>query len=334
MNPAEDVLHAPARYAPLQLGHGAVRGAHYLPTTPGTALWGRLPCAADRPVLRVRPGDTVTVDTLSHEGLLEDQGRDPLAFFGAHGVAAADVLDDAVEIARDLPHAPGDGPHVVTGPIAVSGARPGDLLAVTVLETTPRVPYGVISNRHGRGALPGEMPEAPGTVSVFTPVDGVGASAVGLLPLVPGGPARVRFPLRPFLGTIGVATPGGARPHSVPPGPHGGNLDIALLVAASLRATLRFDIVPAADARRSFGAVRGPVAETADHLVPTGLDADLDAAVADCVRNTLALLGARYGMDRSLALAYLSAATDFDISQVVDVVKGCHARIRKADFAV
>jgi len=54
--------------------------------------------------------------------------------------------------------------------------------------------------------------------------------------------------------------------------------------------------------------------------------------VRACVRAAIDLLEARWGMDRSLAYAYLSAATDFDISQVVDLVKGVHARIRKADF--
>ncbi|MCW2846906.1 MAG: acetamidase [Marmoricola sp.] len=84
---------------------------------------------------------------------------------------------------------------------------------------------------------------------------------------------------------------------------------------------------------RQFGEVAGPLAETADYLVPTGLDEDLDLAMANCVRAAVGLLQARWGMDPSLALAYLSAATDFDISQVVDVVKGVHARIRKDDFA-
>jgi acetamidase/formamidase len=37
-------------------------------------------------------------------------------------------------------------------------------------------------------------------------------------------------------------------------------------------------------------------------------------------------------MDRAVALAYLSAATDFNISQVVDGNKGIHALIRKNDF--
>ena len=64
----------------------------------------------------------------------------------------------------------------------------------------------------------------------------------------------------------------------------------------------------------------------------TGMDEDLDVAVQNCVRAAIALLQARYGMDASLAYAYLSAATDFNISQVVDLVKGVHARVRTADF--
>lgn len=370
MTSAEDLLVPSRRYTALQPHAGTLPGDHYLPTGIGTALWGRLPCALDRPVLEIAPGESVTIDTLSHEGILEDQGRDPVAFFGAHGVAADQVLADAVEISRGVAHdAADDGPHVVTGPIAVRGARPGDLLAMTVLELVPRVPYGVISNRHGRGALPGEMPEGPENVSVFAEVEGVGATATGSVPLRAAGPAgRARFPLRPFLGMMGVATAGPEKPNSVPPGLQGGNIDITLLVEgstlylpvavdgalayvgdphfaqgngevsltaleASLRATVRFDLVPREEARRRFGAAQGPLVETADYLVPTGLDADLDTAVAKCVRNALDLVCTRYGMDRHLAFAYLSAAVDFDISQVVDLVKGCHARIRKSDFA-
>jgi acetamidase/formamidase len=278
------------------------------------------------------------------------------------------VLDDAVALAASATaHDPAvDGPHVVSRPIAVSGARVGDLLAVTVVEALPRVPYGVVSNRHGRGALPGEMPTGTDPVSVFATVSDDGTR--GLLPLVEGGPRTVSFPLAPFLGILGVAVAGDRRPHSVPPGPHGGNIDINLLTAgstlylpvqvdgalayvgdphfaqgdgevaltameASLRATLRFDVVPREDAVRRFGELVGPLAETTDYLVPTGLDEDLDIALQNCVRAALALLEARYGMERHLAYAYLSAATDFDISQVVDLVKGVHARIRKSDFA-
>lgn len=352
--------------APLQPGPTA---EHYLPATPATTLWGRLPCAADAPVLVVDPGTEVVVDTVSHEGILEDQGRDPRAFFGRHGVAPDLVLDDAVTLAASGAHDPtADGPHVVTGPIAVRGAEPGDLLALTVLETLPRVPYGVISNRHGRGALPGELPLGLGNVSIFAraELDAAG-QPVGVVPLRPGADAAARFPLRPFLGIMGVAVAGPERPHSVPPGRHGGNLDINLLAAgatlylpvqvpgalayvgdphfaqgdgevaltameASLRVAVRLDVVPRAEAVRRFGELAGPLGETTDFLVPTGLDEDLDEAVRRCVRAALDLLQARYGMDRAHAYAYLSAATDFNISQVVDLVTGVHARIRVADF--
>ncbi|MTB87731.1 acetamidase/formamidase family protein [Aeromicrobium senzhongii] len=346
----------------LHTGVGLTGRTTYLPASLDHVLWGRLPCAADRPVLTVDPGDTVVFDTISHEGILEDQGRDPRAFFERHGV---DVLDDAVALARaDVPRTFGvDGPHVVTGPVAVRGARVGDLLAMTVVGAVPRVPYGVVSNRHGRGALPGEYPATGDVMSVFARAeDGYGHIAYG-----PDDARTVRFPLAPFLGIMGVAVAGDARPHSVPPGPHGGNIDINLLTAgstlylpvqvdgalayvgdphfaqgdgevaltameASLRATIRFDVVAREDALREFGEVAGPLARTSEFLVPTGMDPDLDVAVQNCVRAAIGLLVARYGMDPAHAYAYLSAATDFNISQVVDLVKGVHARIRLEDF--
>jgi acetamidase/formamidase len=114
-----------------------------------------------------------------------------------------------------------------------------------------------------------------------------------------------------------------------------GDGEVALTaLEASLRATLRFDVVRAADAAEQFGSALAPVAETAEYLIPTGFDSDLDVAMQNCVRAALGLLQVRFGMDRPQAYAYLSAATDFDISQVVDLVKGVHARIRKTDFAV
>ena len=349
----------------LQPGVGEITGDHYVAATPGNVLWGRLPCAADAPVLEVAPGATVTFDTISHEGILPDQGQDPLAYFTGHGVPADQVLNDAIEVAATVARdAVADGPHVVTGPVRVAGAEPGDLLKITVVDLRPRVPYGVISNRHGKGALVGTLPRGPENVSVFTPVeDGAGA-----LPLVEAGDRVVRFPLAPFLGTMGVAVAGDERTHSVPPGAHGGNIDINLLVEgtvlylpvqvpgalayvgdphfaqgdgevaltaleASLRATLRFDVVPRAEALAAFGEVTGPLVRTPDYLVPTGLDPDLNEAMRKAVRAALDLLQARYGMDEHLAYAYLSAATDFDISQVVDIVCGVHARIRESDFA-
>lgn len=353
----------PLDAAPLHTGTGVPSGATYLPSTAGHVLWGRLPCATDRAVLSVDPGDEVVVDTISHEGILEDQGRDPRAFFEPYGV---DVLDDAVALAASgYPRTFGvDGPHVVTGPIEVRGARPGDLLAMTLVDAQQRVPYGVVSNRHGKGALPGEYPLDGDVFSVFARAEG----DTGVMAYGPDDARTVRFPLAPFLGIMGVAVDGDERPHTVPPGAHGGNLDINLLTAgatlylpvqvagalayvgdphfaqgggevaltameASLRATVRLDVVPREEAVAQFGELVGPLARTREYLVPTGLDPDLDVATQNCVRAAIGLLQARYGMDPRHAYAYLSASTDFDISQVVDVVKGVHARIRLADFA-
>jgi acetamidase/formamidase len=338
----------------------------HLAANPATTLWGRLPSETDEPVLTVDPGARVSIDTVSHEGILEDQGRDPVAFFGRHGVPAADVLAAAIDIAANAGHHPGDGPHVVTGPIAVRGALPGDWLAVRVDALARRADYGVISSRHGRGALPGRFPVGGAPVtSVFCRVD----NRHGYLPLRSGTGDRpgARFPLAPFLGIMGVTPRGALRRGSIAPGEFGGNLDISLLLPGSvlylpvevpgagfyvgdphyaqgngeialtaleapLTATLTLGLVESAEGKARFGEVAGPVATTPEYLVPTGLDADLDIALERCAANAVELLRASFGMDPELGYAYLSAAADFDISQVVDLVKGVHARIRRADF--
>lgn len=354
-----------SRWTAVQPGSDA---AHYLPAAPETVLWGRLPCETDEPVMAIASGDVITIDTVSHEGLLPDQGQDPLAYFTARGVPRELVLDDAVRIAAECAKDPADGPHVVTGPVAVHGAQPGDLLRIDVLALEPRVPYGVVSNRHGRGALPGEYPQGAEAVSVLAVVEDTGEGLVGVLPRAADSDAVVRFPLDPFLGLMAVAAAGEQRPHSVPPGQFGGNLDIRMLgvgsalllpvqvpgalvsvgdphfaqgdgevaltaMEASLRATLRLTVVPRREALAAYGEVTGPFGITDEHLIPTGLAEDLDEAVQRCVRAAIELLHARFGMDRPYALAYLSAATDFRISQVVDLVQGVHAAIRIADFA-
>ncbi|GLY31620.1 acetamidase/formamidase family protein [Kineosporia sp. NBRC 101731] len=351
-------------------------GAHtdgaYLNSLPENVFWGRLPCQDDTPRAAVNPGEVITVDTLSHEGVLEDQGREPEEFFGRFGIDRAEVLDDARAVAASgLAHDFwDDGPHVVTGPVAVRGARPGDLLAITVLALTPRVGYGMVSARHGFGALPGEMP-VPGVtdpVTTFATAVPGHRAGTGVMAVDRDNPdrGRITFPLSPFLGVMGVATPGSQRLHSVPPGRHGGNIDVNLLgvgstfylpvqvpdalayfgdphfaqgdgevaltaFEASLRATVRLDLIPGGATRRPGGTPR-PFAETDDLLIPIGMDEDLDEAMKDAVRCALDLLATDYGIERHLAMAYLSAAGDFSVSQVVDATKGVHGKIRKADL--
>ena len=146
---------------PTLLKDGEYKGNYYVPSTLKTIQWGYLPNRDAKPVLTVASGSTVTFDTISHEGLLEDQGRNVEKYFKSKGVNSEQILSDAQKItASDLKHDfHKDGPHIVTGPLAITGAEPGDILKVEVIKVEPRVPYGVISNRHGKGALVGEFPK-------------------------------------------------------------------------------------------------------------------------------------------------------------------------------
>lgn len=362
----------------LQPKEGRIDGAHYLQTTPETCLWGRLPNRDHAPVARVKSGETVTIDTLSHEGILEDQGRDPVGFLAGYGVPPEQILTDSRDLAASavVHDYDDDGPHVVTGPIAVDGAEPGDVLRVEVLSLLVRAPYGFVSSRHGYGALPGEFPETPPdtgagpdreyhSVFVFSEVVEEAGRLHGVIPFGEGRAAR--FPLAPFLGLMGVAADTSEPVHSVPPGSHGGNLDINELqvgstlylpvqvpgagfyagdphyaqgdgevaltaLEAPLRATLRLSVVPAAEARTLLGRISEPFAETATHWLPVGLHEDLNEAMRRAVRAAVDFLWLTQGMERAKALAYLSAAADFEVTQVVDAIKGVHCMIRKSDF--
>ena len=155
--PSSPVVGAAEGFTILQPDQGDLTGDHYLQSLPDQVLWGYVPNVHAAPAIQMRSGETITIDAVSHEGILEDQGRNPVEYFGAQGVAEGDVLQDAVAIAADYNRTPRDfdtdGPHVVTGPVFIEGAQPGDVLKIETLQATPRVPYGVVSSRHGKGAL-------------------------------------------------------------------------------------------------------------------------------------------------------------------------------------
>lgn len=346
----------------LQAGEGPIVGP-YLPATPETVSWGWVRGGGAIPALTVDPGTVLTVDTISHEGILDDQGRDPLRYFAGRGVAPDAVLGDAVALAgADVPHdQERDGPHVVSGPIHVRGALPGDVVTVEILDLLLRVPYGIVSNRHGRGALPGELPargeqgSTPAVVSRFATVRTSDGPPVAWLH---GPDVSLPLPLRPFLGLVAVA-PAGPAAHSVPPGPHGGNLDVRLLgrgsrlhlpvqvpgalvqvgdphfaqgdgevagtaLEAPLRAVIRVDLLPGAAPASGL-----PYGETPDAWVVLGLHEDLDEAVRIATRCALDVVERVTGADRATAFAWLSAVGDVGVSQVVDGAKGAHLAIPK-----
>ena len=349
----------------------------YVPATKENVKWGYLPNINDKPIASVAPGSLLVVDTVSHEGILEDQGRNPLKYFSKFGVGKKDVLSDAVNIAKsNIQHNfYMDGPHVVVGPIEVKGSMPGDILKIDVIEMVTRVPYGVISNRHGKGALPGEFPIGPkpdkqknqfNNVSIFSKTikkDGIFSAVI----TDPSG-KKIRFDAKPFMGIIGVAKNTNNPVHSVPPGDHGGNLDINELYAGStlylpvqvpggmfytgdphlaqgdgevaltaleqsLRGLFKLDLIKKGSsnilARLNLDT---PFAENGKYWIPIGLDEDLDIAMKNSVRQGISFLSLRYGLEKQTALAYLSAATTFEVSQVVDKTKGIHGLIEKKDF--
>jgi len=120
-------------------------------STPQTVSWGHLP-GGRQPVARVRPGQTVSIDTVSHQGV--NNGMDPLKFFAAGGVSANEVLADALDIYHKADHPKDSGAHVLTGPIYVETAEPGDMLEVRMVDFKFRVPYGVNNSAKGTGVLP------------------------------------------------------------------------------------------------------------------------------------------------------------------------------------
>ena len=288
---------APGRESPvLQSGAGKVEG-RYVRSNPETVHWGALPDRESVPAATVDSGAVVTLDTVSHEGILEDQGRDPVAFFARHGIPASKVLDDAKAIAASsLSHS---GPCVVSGPVAVRGAEPGDILKVDVLGLVPRVPYGVISNRHAQGTSH--------DVSTFTPVHRVEAGLRTQL--------RAGLPLDPCLGIMGVAGEGVTAagdglgvgsslylPVQVPGAkffagdPHYAQ-DGADMLEAPLRATLRLTVLPRP------GALPAP--EAASYWVARGR---VNESTSRAITDSLAYLTGEHGMSRALAFAYLAAA--------------------------
>ncbi|MBD1995658.1 acetamidase/formamidase family protein [Leptolyngbya sp. FACHB-541] len=327
-------------------------------STPENVIWGELFKPDSEPILRVQSGDRLVMQTVSHEGILADQG-DTIEFLTGSGIAESDILPDQLQIKAEVEKT-GPGPHVITGPIYVEGAEPGDVLEIKTLNIDYRVPYGVISNRHGRGSLPGEYPENGEPIyTKVIPIDR--ENDIGIFKPTNGLP-NLNIPLKPFMGLMGVvpADPEDAV-NSVPPGLYGGNVDIKLLgVGSSLYlpvqvpgalfysgdphcaqgngevalTAIECSLTPTFELIVHKGmTLEAPVGETEDAWIAVGLDQDLDEAMKKSVREYLRIVNEEYGLTKPDALLFGSAAIDFEVSQVVDIVKGIHGVIPKELFA-
>lgn len=320
-----------------------------LRSTPETVSWGYI--AADLPpVLRVQSGQTVRIDTVSHQGI--NTRQDPVSYFGAAGIPPAQVLQDAQEIFNKVKRAEGAGPHVITGPIHVEGAQPGDMLEVRVLDVEVRVPYGVNSTGPGSGVLP-DLLAQPALKTIKLDLE----RRVALFS------EDIEVPLAPFMGIVAVAPPPAlVRVSTKPPGAFGGNIDFRHLTAG---ATLYLPVFNAGalfytgdgHAMQGDGEVDGtaieisltptlqlivhqgagknmkwPRAEDAAHYYAMGMDTDLDAALKNTVEETVAFLRHKAGLSAQDAYALASLSVDFRVGEAVNDVKMVYGMIPKRIF--
>lgn len=199
---------------------------HILPATPKTVHWGYFD-PATAPTLRIKSGDLVQAEAITHHA----------------GDAPDLMMDEAVtRIFKEIPEEDRNpGVHIMTGPIHVEGAKPGDVLEVRYLRMVPRNNYG--SNLAANwGYLYKEFGEKERVTIYELDPNTNTASALYAYDfegkyLIPGtitncpecdrqpALAGIRIPARPHLGTAGVAPAINGRTSTIPPGAHGGNID-------------------------------------------------------------------------------------------------------------
>ncbi len=327
--------------AALLLATPAAAERYELKATPQTVAWGHYD-ATDRPVLTIRSGDTVVMHTLLTNS--------PTGLERA-GVAPADVEPELRAVYDGVPAgARGPGGHILTGPIAIEGAMPGDTLEVRILKIDLAIPYAYNAFRYGAGFLTDDFPYARVKI---VPLD---RSAM----IAKFGPG-VAVPLHPFFGSMGVAPPPSfGRYDSAPPTINGGNMDDKALVAGTilyLPVHAPGALFQAGDGHAAQGngevditaletslvgtfqfvlhkgqATSYPRAETPTAYIAMGFDDDLSNATRKGLRNAVDFLVAAKGMTRDDAYMLLSVGGDVEITELVDRNKGVHVVIPKALF--
>jgi acetamidase/formamidase len=312
-----------------------------LPASPSTVVWGYYSAHA-KPALTVHSGDTVRIQTLSTCGSTE-------RLIG-EGVAPADIPSYNADIYRDVKER-GPGPHILTGPVAIAEAEPGDVLEVDILKIDIDVPFACNLFAAGRGFLPNDFPYSR---SKIIPLDRERMIAK----FAPG----IEIPLHPFFGSMGVAPPeSSGRIDSAPPWIHAGNMDNKELVAGT---TLYIPVhAPGAlfevgdghagqgngevdiTAMETFlsGTFRlvvhkdrhllWPRAETPSSYISMGFSPDLKEATTLAVRDMIDFLVEQKHLSRDDAYMLTSIAVDVDITQLVDGNVGVHAICPKNIFA-
>ncbi|HKW97466.1 MAG TPA: acetamidase/formamidase family protein [Bryobacteraceae bacterium] len=311
-----------------------------LNSTPKTVVWGYYD-ATTPPVLRIKSGDTVEIRTsmIASPEMLEQAG-----------VPANEIEPALRDIYREVKDR-GAGPHILTGPVYIEGAEPGDVLEVQIQSIRLALPYSLNLFQPGFGVLPEDFP--------YRQVRIIRLDEKTMLAHFADG---IEIPIRPFFGSMGVAPPPDVgRFASFPPWIHAGNLDNKELVAGTtlyIPVHVRGALFLVGDAHAAQGngevdlaaletALTGtfrfvvrkdmklhwPRAETPTHYMTMGFDEDLNQAVKNALREMLDFLVTAKHMSRDDAYMLASVAADLSITELVDGKKGVHAMIPKNIFA-
>ena len=301
---------------------------HRLKSSPETCAWGYFD-AAVAPALEIQSGETVTMETVSG-------GPDhiPPPDAGLH--IPPELLDIHARSSRQLPG------HILTGPVAVAGAKPGEVLEVRILDIKLRQDWGWNLIRPLAGTLPDDF-QTGRVVTIPLDPDTMTAHLSWGLDL----------PLKPFFGVMGVAPPPNwGRISTIQPRAHGGNIDNKELVAGTtlylpvftegamfwcgdghgaqgdgevcvtaietaLEGTFRLTV-------RDDFSISFPRAETPTHLITMGMHEDLDRCVEMALRDMIAWIVDRTGLSREDAYMLCSLAGDLRVTQTVNGNKGIH----------
>lgn len=312
---------------------------HHLAATPATVAYGYYSAAAT-PVLRVASGDTVEVETL----LTNVPNR-----LEAAGVPPAEVQQSLRDIVNQVTDK-GPGGHILTGPIFVEGAMPGDVLEVRFLDVRPAIAYGY---NGCSGFLRDNCAAGPSNTRLIR---------LDTLRMTATLDSGMVIPLHPFFGSVGDAPePDSGRISSNPPGMHAGNLDNKMLVAGTTlyipvhamgallevgdghvaqgdgevdqtaietSLTGRLQLIVRKDLHFTW-----PRAETPTEWMTMGMDRDLTRATELAVRNMVDLLMEKRGLSRMEAYRLASIAADLHIAELVDQNVGVYMTIPKAVLA-
>jgi len=317
----------------------SVFAAEYtLPATPQTVAWGYY-SGQSKAVLTVHSGDTVRMQALSTCGSPERMI--------ANGVRPEDIPPYTAPIYSEVKEK-GPGGHILTGPVAIAEAEPGDVLEVQILKVDLDADFACNVFGVGSGFLPTEYPYGRYKVVPLDRRKMIGHFAPG-----------IEIPLRPFFGSMGVA-PAGGKIDTAPPFVHAGNLDNKELVAGTtlyIPVAAKGALFQAGDGHAAQGngevditaletylsgtfrfvvhkdrRLIWPRAETPTHYISMGFSKDLKEATTLALRDMIAFLVEERKLSRDDAYMLSSVAVDMEITQLVDGNVGVHAMLPKKIF--